>query len=225
MGKKKPPLPQLATDYAPPTGSYRSTNIMMYPDGKYRWVYELNMYRNPSVLFTIFKIFGTIFLVAWLLLVVHGIIDGRDFSGICEESLPMLYICLGFFVLIVVAYLIVAAINGGKYVVVFTMDEEGIEHRQLKEQFDKNKALAKLTVLAGIAGGRPGTVGAGLLSATKTSLYSDFSMVRRVRARRSLHLIKVNELLTKNQVYVENEDFDFVFHFIVDHCPKVKGGK
>jgi hypothetical protein len=37
-----------------------------------------------------------------------------------------------------------------------------------------------------------------------------------------LNTIKVNEPLSKNQVYVEKEDFDFVYNYILARCPMVK---
>jgi hypothetical protein len=46
--------------------------------------------------------------------------------------------------------------------------------------------------------------------------------VRKVKRRRWMHLIKVNQLLDRNQVYVRKEDYDFVYDFIKSHCPKVK---
>ena len=51
---------------------------------------------------------------------------------------------------------------------------------------------------------------------------SDFDKVRRVKANRRQHLIKVNQTLERNQVYVTEEDFDFVLDFIRKHCPNAK---
>lgn len=36
------------------------------------------------------------------------------------------------------------------------------------------------------------------------------------------NLIKVNQLLDRNQVYVPDEDYDFVLSFLRDHCPGAK---
>ena len=51
---------------------------------------------------------------------------------------------------------------------------------------------------------------------------SEFRVVRKVKAVRWMHLIMVNEFLSRNQVYVEDEDFDFVYDYISKHCPKAK---
>jgi len=37
-----------------------------------------------------------------------------------------------------------------------------------------------------------------------------------------MNLIKVNQLLNKNRIYVPEEDFDFVYDFLCQHCTKAK---
>ena len=46
--------------------------------------------------------------------------------------------------------------------------------------------------------------------------------VKSIKARRRLNLIKVNQLLKKNRVFVPDEDFDFVYEFLCQHCPNDK---
>lgn len=78
-----------------------------------------------------------------------------------------------------------------------------------------------ISAFAALAAGKPTAAGSGLLSATKTSSYSTFSAVRRVKAYPRRHLIKVNEPFCKNQIYVD-DDFEFVYTYICSHCPKAK---
>ena len=52
-----------------------SKNITFDSDGVYRWAYELNLYKNPTILFLIWKIFGGILLALWLFMVVLEVID------------------------------------------------------------------------------------------------------------------------------------------------------
>jgi hypothetical protein len=51
-----------------------------------------------------------------------------------------------------------------------------------------------------------------------------FDSVRRLVPRRWMHLIKVNGLLSRNRVYVADEDFDFVYDYLCQHCPKARKG-
>ena len=43
-----------------------SDAVTLYPDGKYRWVYEMNLYTNPTILFLVLKIFFWICFGLWV---------------------------------------------------------------------------------------------------------------------------------------------------------------
>jgi hypothetical protein len=192
--------------------------VRLCDDGKYRWIYEMNMLTNPTIFLTVFKIFFYIILAGWLifgtfLYLIHG-----DFQGFLDFSKGALIAIVGMAALTFLGVLLLSAMYGGKYVVLFEMDEQEIKHIQLPRQVKKAQALSLLTALVGIAAKRPTTVGAGLLASGKTTSTSEYKKVRRVVARRALHLIKVNQLLEKNQIYVPDEDFDFVYEYIKSRC-------
>ena len=207
----------MATD-----NDYQGKEVQLCADGKYRWVYEMNMLTNPTIFLTVFKIFFYIILAGWLvfgffLYVIHG--DWPGFWGMGKALLIALAVMA---VLTALGVLVLAAIYGGKYVVLFEMDEQEIKHTQLPKQFQKAQAVSVLAALVGISAKKPAMVGAGMLTSGKNTSTSEFKHVRRVKARRLLHLIKVNQLLNKNQIYVPEEDFDFVLAFIRSHCPNAK---
>lgn len=87
-------------------------------------------------------------------------------------------------------------------------------------QKKKAEKMGCLIALAGIFAKRPSVAGAGFMTAAHTKTSSDFSRVRRIKAYPRLHSIKVNEGLSKNQVYTHPEDFSFVLDYIQSHCPK-----
>ena len=190
-------------------------NIALGEDGVYRWVYELNLYTNPTIIFLIWKIFGFICLGMWLLMVLLDMGE-KDFwwDGFLDLTQGCLFFTLGFFALCLIGYLVYAVIMGGKYCVLFEMDEKGVNHIQMAPQVKKAEIIGLLTMLVGAAAGKPGVVGTGLLAAARTSLYSSFDSVKSVEAFPSRNLIKVNEFLSKNQVYAEKEDYDFVLGYI-----------
>ncbi|MDO5118104.1 MAG: hypothetical protein Q4D34_06420 [Eggerthellaceae bacterium] len=205
------------------------SGIVQDENGVYRWVYEFNLYKNPTILFTVMKILVGIIvigLVIMLAFMVPDLAKGYADSGDVAETLTFggIFIAL-FIVLTVVGYLVYAIMQGGKYCVVFTMDEEGITHKQLPRQYKKAQIVGALNVLAGLAGGNVTQAGIGLITSTRDSISSEFASVRSVKGSRALRVIKVNEPLAKNQVYVEADDYDFVFGFIRDHCPnaRIKG--
>lgn len=199
-----------------------SSRIQLCQDGKYRWIYEMHMMKNPVIFFTVLKIFGWIIFIGWLIMSIIDLVDGNGVETILNSGKVMLIIFLGFIVLTLLGYTLTAAINGWKYIVLFELDDNGLVHRQMKEQIKKAKAIGWLTVLAGAAAGNLTTVGVGINAATKTSSSSNFASVRSVKPLRRWKTIKVNEPLSKNQVYVEKEDFDFVYNYILARCPKVK---
>ena len=64
---------------------------------------------------------------------------------------------------------------------------------------------------------------AALLVAAQSPFITPFKKVRKIKALRRRHLIKVDELLTKNRIYVEDpEDYEFVLDYISKRCPKAK---
>lgn len=197
--------------------------VTLCPDGKYRWIYEMNMLKNPSILFDVWKVFGISIgiLVAFfaLLIACDGDINMKVLSGLAETVGLLIAI---FAVLSILGYLLFAAISGWKYVVLFIMDEKEVVHQQMPSQVKKGQVIGALTVLVGLAAKRPGVVGTGLLAQSRTTMTSVLAHVSRLIPCRRMNLIKVNQLLAKNRVYVPDEDFDFVYDFLCQHCVKAK---
>ena len=195
--------------------AYEPTDeIALCNDGKYRWVYEKSLYRDLSILFLLFKIFGAIVGIMWLIYVVIFLFESGtdDLWGITVFNLEMLLLIYG---LVIVGYFLYAAIMGGKYCVVFTMDEKGVNHAQHKAQVKKATLLSEITMLAGAMAGKPGVVGTGAMAA-RTEMYTKFSQVKTIKANRTRNTIH----LGGNEVYARDEDFDFVLGYIERHCPK-----
>ncbi len=201
-----------------PGGEKRGT---MRPDddGKYRWTYEMSLFKNPTIFILVWKIFFFIILGIFAFMVIVDIADWGGFDG--ERFLGSLkamgWFLLGMTVLVGVSYLIYAAVMGGKYVVEFEMDDRGINHRQIPAQAEKAENIGKAAMAVGLATGKMSTVSAGM-SAQRSEMYSEFARVRKVKAYPRRNLIKVNAGLFHNQVYVGREHFDFVESFIRSRC-------
>ena len=205
------------------TSEYVSPNITRFPDGTYTWTYEMSLFKNPTVFWLVWKIFFFILLGLFLVL---NIVDAAEWSDYFPDrflsNLTFLgYALAGMTALVGLGYLIYAAMMGGKYVVEFDMDERGVNHRQIMSQAKRARRIGAATVAAGIATGRPGTVGIGL-NAQRTEMYSEFAKTRAVKLCPRRHLIKVSGLLNHNQVYAAPEDFDFVSGYILSRCPNLK---
>lgn len=197
------------------------SRVKLYPDGKYRWVYEVPMLKNPTILFDVYKVLGISFGIVWLFnVLLISCEDGLNLRNLWSFTSGFLILMLVFLVIGYVAYFIVAWSYGWKYIVLFTLDEKEVVHQMMPRQMEKAKVLGALTALVGSVAGKPGVMGAGVLAASRSTSTSVLAKVARLVPRRRLHLIKVNQLLNKNRVFVPDEDFDFVYNFLCQHCPK-----
>lgn len=194
-----------------------SENIFLCEDGKYRWIYEMSLFKNPTVIILVWKIFFFILLGIFAFIMLMDVFSGYMNGERFLETLKILgYFIIGMTVLCALGYLLYAAIMGGKYIVMFEMDDKGVNHKQLPKQAKKAEWISLLTVLAGLASRNPTTVGVGLISA-RSEMYTRFANVRKIKAYPNRDLIKLNERLMHNQVYAAKEDFEFVYGYIKDH--------
>ena len=204
---------------------YKSKNITMCPDGKYRWVYELDMYKSSAIIKEVWRVFLISVMIVAAFVFVMNIRDNGLMEAL-QFVVQTAAILLGIFlVLSIIGYLVFAFMIGGKYCVVFEMDEEGINHKQHQKHVKKAELIGAITALAGMAGGNLSTVGTGVLAAAWTSMLTYFDDVKELEILPKERLIRVNETLSRNQVYAEDEDFAFVASYIQARCrnAKVKG--
>ena len=198
-------------------------HVRLYPDGKYRWVYEVNMLTNYSILFDVWKVLGISMGILVLLFVVIAVFDGDwDVDMLIGMASTLGVVALVMLVLGLIGYFVYAAISGWKYAVLFIMDEKEVVHQQMPNTVKKGQLIGALTILAGLASGRPGAVGTGVLAQSRLSMTSTLAHVERLISCRKMNLIKVNERFEKNRVYVNTEDFDFVYDFLLKHCIHLK---
>jgi len=206
---------------------YESKNITMCTDGKYRWVYELNLYKNPAIIKEVGR--GILISLVIVLALIFGfeMIDG---IGTFAEKLQYVAELAGILfaimlVITILGYLLYSYMMGGTYCALFEMDENGICNKAQEKHIKKAELIGAITVIAGIASGRPGVVGTGMLASARTSMYTRFDSVKELEILPKQHLIRLNEKLSRNQVYAEDEDFAFVADYIRSRCrnAKVKG--
>lgn len=204
-------------------GERVTENIYLCPDGKYRWIFEFPMLKNPVILFTVFKVLGiSAAIIAIFMLLVDLIDDGSITPPETDELMIAFWVILFFIGVVIISYIILAAMYGFKYMVLFEMDEEKVVHIQMSKQFEKAQAIGWLTAMVGLASGRIGAAGTGMLAAAQNTSTSDFVNVRQVIGNRWMRVIKVNKLLDHNQIYVEPSDYDFVFNYISQRCVNAK---
>lgn len=197
--------------------------IQQGADGKYRWTYKLHMLKTSSIISEVFWALLITCLITWFIVFCLLLFSGEMSWEQFFASLGMIVLVLAILcVLCIPAYLIVAAMYGWYYIIRFTMDEDGITHEQLPRQMKKAQTLGCIVALVGLLAKRPTTAGSGMLAASHSQLYSRFTHVKSVKAKRRQHLIRVNETLTRNMIYVCDEDYDFVYDYISSRCKKAR---
>ena len=196
-------------------------SITKSENGTYRWYYEFDMLKNPMVIRTVFKIFFYILLGLCIFLILLDIIEGNFGVTSLIETTKAMGITAGIlFGLSIISYFILAGIYGFKYCVLFEMNDEGIKHIQMEKQFKKAKALAWVEAIAGMASKNVTLAGSGLLAGTKNQLTTDFGKVKKVKVIKKHNTIKIDAPFSHNQIYVCDEDFDFVLNYINERTKK-----
>ena len=193
--------------------------VLLCPDGKYRWTYEVNLWKKPTIFLDLLKAF----LIPLLLIMVIGVSVGFhrygfEWETLVEEAKGMFWVCVFVLFLCLIGYVLFAKINGGRYAAMFVMDEGTVTHYQMQKHVERSQLIAAINIMLDAQSSGP-----AVLAAAVSSWESNFSKVRRVKAIRRRNLIKVNGILTKNRIFVENsEDYEFVLRYITERCPKLK---
>jgi hypothetical protein len=203
------------------TNQQVSPGVIMGEDGILRWVYELNMWKNPTLVITIWKVLLLVALAPALLIFFLTLGDGIGSAFLAFVKIMGIVVAIvtG---LMLLAYPLVAIMNGGKYCVMFEMDDTCVKHVQMQKQFKKSQVLALIVSLAGVMTGNLQATAAGMLAGSKQSSLSRFENVKSITVNEKRHVIYVNEKLSHNQVYADSADFAFVRDTIISLCKKAK---
>jgi hypothetical protein len=200
-----------------------SPGVIKDSNGVFRWAFEMNMWKNPTLVITAWKVMFLAALFPALLMFVLTLADGDGLVAALDVFIRVLGLVFAVVTgLLLLAYPLVALINGGKYCVVFEMDDYRVKHIQMQKQYKKSQVLSMLVVLAGAIAKSPQTAGAGLLAGSKQSLISNFDRVKTLVVQENRNVIYLNENLTRNQVYAEAADFNFIRDHIISRCKKAR---
>jgi len=198
-----------------------SPGVVMGRDGILRWAYEMDMWKNPTLVITIWKVLLLAALAPALLVFFLNLGDG--IGSAILVFVKIMSIVAGIVTgLMLLAYPFVAILNEGKYCVIFEMDDKRIKHIQTQKQFKKSQVLALIVSLAGVMTENIQATAAGMLAGSKQSSLSSFEKVRSITVNEKRHVIYVNENLSHNQVYADSCDFSYISEYIISHCKKAK---
>jgi len=187
---------------------------------KYRWTYEMSLFKNPTVFVATAKAMGiavaiTIFIIGLISLFADG------FSADSFRFVGELVLILGgiFAVLLVLGYLLYAAIMGGSVIVHFTMDEKEIVFVQDKKQSKKAETIGTAAMIMGTLAHNRGAVSAGYAASSRMTSTVEFDRVKKVTVDKKHSVIKIRSI-GWDHVYADGADFDFVAGWIRSHVPE-----
>ncbi len=188
-------------------------------DGRYRWQYDMDMVRNKSIVWIVFKILGICMAGLWMLMTFLFAKDGGFFPHMfLIMTLIFIGVTAAFFALTYLIYVIMAKIKGGTYVLRYEMDGDGVSIVQSRRTTERNKAMGTAVVAGALATGK--LAGAGPAAAMMLSeeiAHTYFANVRRVIEMRKYDLIEIHEVVGANQIYAAPEIYDQVLAFIRAH--------
>ncbi|MBE5807258.1 MAG: hypothetical protein E7317_02835 [Clostridiales bacterium] len=187
------------------------------PDGVYRWYYDMDMYENKSMLYTLLKVNALIFAGISVL--------GSAFLAFMEggfRGMPAGVLAIGLIMgaamslLYIVGFYIAAGIKGGNHRIHFAMRDDGIELVWPEKLVGAMDAGMKAASIAGAAmgGGRRGR------RPTLTEVSNaPFAAVTRVKVYPQWNMIDLSMPGGKFQVYAKAEDLKQAEEYILARVP------
>ena len=183
--------------------------IDLCPDGKYRWVYKVNLFTNLIHLKRLWTVAMRVVVCAWIFVMIVLVgTYGFAVSGLLAVTVAILKgaaIALG---AIALAYLIWAVSMKGRYCILYELDDRGIYCIRLAPQFTYERVCVYLDdYLSGTTGGEM------LFKAEREAskvVNSDFRAVSGIRASERRNIIKLGGPFARNRIFTEGADFALV---------------
>lgn len=118
-------------------------------------------------------------------------------------------------VLLLLTFLVIQLLWGGKYDVGFELDSNGIRSYTHKHQAKKNWILNSLAVVFGLFSGKPAVAGAGMLAQSRQDVYLKWKNIKKVKYLPNRHVVMVTGGFTENlAVFCTKDNYDEVESFI-----------
>jgi hypothetical protein len=150
---------------------------------KLTWELKVPIFKNPIILKQLGIAFGLPFGILIIILL-----------AITQEIRYLFYFLMLIGFLFLLTYLAILVLYKGRYDVGFVIDDKGIRCYTQKAQAKKNKMINSLACIAGIALGKPGVAGAGLLAQSRQDETIKWKNIKKVKykPKHNMMLIKGN---------------------------------
>ena len=180
-------------------------------DGTYDWIYCMNMMKDRSMFSFYFKVVGLCFLPIVIMMIWMAASSRLSLSTFLITMLSF----GGVLLVVVFAIWLVNTMYGGKYMLIYQMNNEGITFSQTTDQAAMTRAVAAASAAVSAADGNTGGVISGTGMTLRANAYhSKFEKVRSVKGKRADNLIWVKEGITTYTMYAPLEDAAFVKEYV-----------
>ncbi|MBR3250197.1 MAG: hypothetical protein IKF80_00655 [Erysipelotrichaceae bacterium] len=182
-------------------------------EGKYVWSYDMDMSKNHSILKLVLKIVTGILVLLFLFFVFLAIRD-KDWGKFIWAIKILGGCALAIIAICFASYWFVGKYFGGTYSWCYEMDEEGIRYWQPEEQAEKARNIAETSAIVGAATGNLGLAAAGAANSITDENKVNFDQVNFLGKSEAENMITMHTILMHHMIYVNDEDFDFVYNYI-----------
>ncbi|WP_156000753.1 hypothetical protein [Thioalkalivibrio sp. ALJT] len=207
-----------------PSDSSRETvseNVIRHGN-EYRWLHDVSLWRDTVIPLMLFRLILLAALIPALLLLVIETLEGsflRGLQAFGQVYLIVASIMLGLFI---IAYPLYVLVSGGRYSILFEMDDKGIDHIEMPSRgVKRTDLLARVGFLAGLASGNPSASGASLLALSRKRMHTPFNRVRKVVVYERKGVVKlIARNMTRNLIYAQPADFKLIKDLLLERCPR-----
>lgn len=189
-------------------------------DGVYRWLYEYKMFSNPAMLFMLWRMFFWAIGIGWIILIPFALILFAGWDSLFAVLLDFaVTVLVAAFTLGTIGYLVYAIHMGGRLFMLFEMNEEGITMTLAPKTFERQKGLMWLSIASGLTVSQAPNVFMDAALVNKKSQSSTFELTTTVLVKKWYSCLHLRQLLGYNLIYMDKEDFDFVWEYIKARLP------
>lgn len=173
--------------------------------GKIQWNISVPVFKNAVILKQLGIAVGIPFCLVILMI---SLMSGKSIYTLYGLGL------MG--TLLLLTWLFIMAVYGGRYEVEYILDDQGVLCRTQARQAKKNRIINFLTVLLGFLSGKPAVSGAGLLAQSRQEVFLKWNRVKKITYKPGSHIILLRGGWTENiALFCTKENYSVVKQFVM----------
>ncbi|MEA4816419.1 MAG: hypothetical protein VB120_06145 [Lachnospiraceae bacterium] len=168
------------------------------------WKISVPIFKNTVILKQIGIAIGIPF---GLVILIIAITSGKSVYALYAIGLIV--------ALLFLTWVFIMVIYRGKYDAEFVLDKKGILYRTQEKQAKKNGILNVITVVLGLASGKPSVAGAGMLAQSNQEVFIRWAHITKIKYKPQNHTILLRGKLTENiGLFCTKENYSLAENFI-----------